>query len=111
MRIVVESRRKKLANVERLWPGAAIIDVTSKGSEPWVRFSPFYPHGGIPIPNTPNETAQSVEGLEHMGMVFVGDAGAGILDLDADHLVVERDRRDGHGRDRSWTLRPLCSRQ
>jgi hypothetical protein len=63
MQIAVESRRKKLASVEKLWPGAEIIDVTSKGAEPWVRFSPFYPHGGVPIPNTPDETAQSVEGL------------------------------------------------
>jgi hypothetical protein len=63
MTITVESRRKKLASIEKLWPGAAVIDVTSKGAEPWVRFSPFYPHGGIPIPNTPAETAQSVEGL------------------------------------------------
>jgi hypothetical protein len=63
MQVAVESRRKKLASVEKLWPGAAILDVTSKGGEPWVRFSPFYPHGGIPIPNTPGETAQSVEGL------------------------------------------------
>ena len=63
MEVAVESRRKKLASVEKRWPGAAIIDVTSKGVEPWVRFSPFYPHGGIPIPNTPGQTAQSVEGL------------------------------------------------
>jgi|HubBroStandDraft_6_1064221.scaffolds.fasta_scaffold931595_1 hypothetical protein len=63
MRVVVESRRKKLASVEKFWLGAAIIDVTSKGAEPWVRFSPFYPHGGIPIPNTLGESAQSVEGL------------------------------------------------
>lgn len=63
MPIVVESRRKKLATLEKLWPGATILDVTSKGDEPWVRFSPFYPHGGIPIPNSPGVTAQSVEGL------------------------------------------------
>lgn len=63
MNVAVESRRKKLASVEKLWPGAVIIDVTSKGVEPWVRFSPFFSHGGIPIPNTPSETAQSVEGL------------------------------------------------
>ena len=63
MEIAVESRRQKLANVERRWPGAAVIDVTSRGVEPWVRFSPCYPHGGIPIPNTSGETAQSVEGL------------------------------------------------
>lgn len=63
MEIVVESRRKKRAGVEKRWPGATIVDVTSKGVEPWVRFSPFFPHGGIPIPNTPAQTAQSVEGL------------------------------------------------
>ncbi|MDQ2730713.1 MAG: hypothetical protein M3Y56_03560 [Armatimonadota bacterium] len=63
MGIVVESRRKKLASVEKLWPGSLIIDVTSKGTEPGVRFSPFYPHGGIPIPNSPAAFAQSVEGL------------------------------------------------
>jgi hypothetical protein len=63
MEVVVESRRKKLASVEKLWPGATILDVTSKGDEPWVRFSPFYPHGGIPIPNTPSQKAESVEGL------------------------------------------------
>ena len=63
MPVVVESRRKKLANLERLWPGALIVDVTSKGPEPWGRFSPFFPHGGIPIPNTPGTLAQSVEGL------------------------------------------------
>jgi hypothetical protein len=28
-----------------------------------VRFSPFYPHGGIPVPNSPGIFAQSVEGL------------------------------------------------
>jgi hypothetical protein len=63
MMIAVESRRKKRTTVEKLWPGSTIIDVTSKGDAPWVRFSPFYPHGGIPIPNTFTETAQSVEGL------------------------------------------------
>jgi hypothetical protein len=63
MTITIESRRKNLASVEKHWPNAAIIDVTSKGVEPWVRFSPFYPHGGVPIPNTPSQTAQSVEGL------------------------------------------------
>ncbi len=61
--IVVESRRKKPAGVEARWLGAGIVDVTSKGVRPWVRFSPFYPHGGVPIPGTPAETAQSVEGL------------------------------------------------
>ncbi|MDY3562047.1 hypothetical protein R5W23_003493 [Gemmata sp. JC673] len=63
MPVVVESRRKKAETVAQQWPGATVADVTSKGPEPWVRFSPFFPHGGIPIPNTPHETASSVEGL------------------------------------------------
>ena len=63
MPVVIESRRTKPATIERRWPGALVADVTSKGPDPWVRFSPFYPHGGIPIPNTPDQTAASVEGL------------------------------------------------
>jgi hypothetical protein len=63
MSVIVESRRKKLASIEKLWPGAMVVDVTSKGGEPWVRFSPFFPHGGIPIPNSPDQFAESVEGL------------------------------------------------
>lgn len=63
MDVTVDSRRAATATVTKRRPGATIVDVTSKGPEPWVRFSPFFPHGGIPIPNTPDETAQSVEGL------------------------------------------------
>lgn len=61
--IAIESRRKKPETLAKLWPGALVADVTSKGPEPWVRFSPFFPHGGIPIPNTPDQCAESVEGL------------------------------------------------
>ena len=61
--ITVQSHRKKLATIESLYLGAMIVDVTSKGSEPFVRFSPFYPHGDIPIPGSPEVFAQSVEGL------------------------------------------------
>jgi O-acetyl-ADP-ribose deacetylase (regulator of RNase III) len=63
MSIAVESRRKRQATIEKTWPGALVLDVTSKGEEPWVRFSPFYPHGGIPVPHSPGVFAQSVEGL------------------------------------------------
>lgn len=47
----------------KLYPNAKILDVTSKGEEPWVKVSPFYPHGGIPIPHSPNHFAVSVEGI------------------------------------------------
>jgi len=63
MDVHIASRRCKLQTVERRFPDARIIDVTSRAPAPWVRFSPFYPHGGIPVPNSPNHTAQSVEGV------------------------------------------------
>jgi hypothetical protein len=62
MPIVMESRRTRSATIERRWPGALVVDVTSRGPEPWVRFSPFYPHASIPIPTAPHQTAASVEG-------------------------------------------------
>ncbi|NUP06285.1 MAG: hypothetical protein HOW73_09530 [Polyangiaceae bacterium] len=58
----LDSRRKSAATLERAYPGATFLDVTSRGPDPWVRFSPFFPHGGIPVPMS-NETAQSVEGI------------------------------------------------
>ena len=63
MPVVIESRRAKPETVARRWPGAVVADVTSKGPQPWVRFSPFFPHGGIPIPGAAGRTAASVEGL------------------------------------------------
>ena len=63
MPLLVRSRR---TNVERLRGQAGepvVLDVTSRGPEPWVRFSPFYPHGGIPIPFSPGRTGVSVEGI------------------------------------------------
>lgn len=71
--IVVESRRKSLTQLRRNYPGAVILDVTSRGEEPWVRFSPFFPHGGIPIPNASGESAESVEGLWQGLKVFEGE--------------------------------------
>jgi hypothetical protein len=62
-RITIESRRKKIETLRREYPGAEIIDVTSKGEEPWVRFSPFYPHGGIPVPFWSGQTSQSMEAI------------------------------------------------
>lgn len=61
--IYFDSRRKKLSTLEKNYPGAIFLDVTSKGEIPWLKFSPFYPHGGIPIPFSPQDTATSVEGI------------------------------------------------
>jgi hypothetical protein len=61
--IIVESRRKSKATLEKAWPGARIVDVTSKATDVFVQFSPFYPHGDIPIPFSGETTAVSVEGI------------------------------------------------
>lgn len=63
-KVIIESRRKKIETIQRNYPDAIIIDVTSKGEEPsWVRFSPFYPHGGIPVPFWAGQTSQSMEAI------------------------------------------------
>jgi len=61
--IEVASRRLSAATLSARFPGATILDVTSKGPEAWVRFSPFFPHGGIPVPLSPGAKGASVEGI------------------------------------------------
>ncbi len=45
------------------YPDARIIDVTSKATDLYVKFSPFFPHKGVPIPFSHPRTAKSVEGI------------------------------------------------
>jgi hypothetical protein len=59
-----------VASLTADFPGVQIIDATSKAREPWVRLSPFYPHGGIPVPFCQDVTAQSVEGIWQALKVF-----------------------------------------
>lgn len=43
---------------DELW-----IDVSSSAEYPFNQLSPFYPHGGIPIPGKPGALSDSVEGI------------------------------------------------
>ncbi|GIG85786.1 DUF6939 family protein [Plantactinospora endophytica] len=70
MAIQVMSRRRSAATIEAAAPGALVLDVTSRGPDPWVRLSPFYPHGGIPVPLSPGVTGASVEGIWQALKVF-----------------------------------------
>ena len=63
MPIYLANKRTSQANLRQQYGYGAIIDVTSRGSEPWVKFSPFYPHNDIPVPFTPGRTAASVEAI------------------------------------------------
>ncbi len=60
--IYIESKRKSLENIRKKYPDAMIIDVTSKAQDEFIKFSPFYPNGGIPVPFS-NYVAASVEGI------------------------------------------------
>lgn len=48
--IIIESKRKKLATILKQYPNAIPADVTSSATDGLVKLSPFYPHGGIPVP-------------------------------------------------------------
>lgn len=61
--IIIESKRKKLENMLKKYPDALIVDVTSKATDGLVKLSPFYPHGGIPVPFSEGYTATCVEGI------------------------------------------------
>ena len=63
MPLIVESRHKKPETLNKKYPNALHLDLTSKGGQPWVKLSPFYPHGNIPVPFSDELTAQSVEGI------------------------------------------------
>jgi hypothetical protein len=58
-----------------------VVDLTSKGPEPWVRFSPFYPHGEIPVPGLSGVRAASVEGL-WQGLKVFETAGVDLRKLE-----------------------------
>ena len=61
--IVIQNKRKKFENILKEFPGAIIADVTSQAKDRLVQLSPFYPHGGIPVPFTDGMTATCVEAI------------------------------------------------
>lgn len=61
--IIVESKRKKPETILKKYPDAILADVTSGASDGLVKLSPFYPHGGIPVPFSDGYTAYCVEAI------------------------------------------------
>ena len=62
--IVIENKRCKPETLYRKYGKDAIIaDVTSKAQDALAKLSPFYPHGGIPVPNSEGYTATCVEAI------------------------------------------------
>lgn len=61
--IIIESKRKKPATILKKYPDAILADVTSSAKDGLVKLSPFYPHGGIPVPFSDGYTATCVEAI------------------------------------------------
>ena len=61
--IYIASKRKSAKTLAQEFPNAIIVDVTSSSTSEYVKLSPFYPHGGIPVPNSEGITASCVEAV------------------------------------------------
>ena len=70
--IIIESKRKKPATILKQYPDAILADVTSSAKDGLVKLSPFYPHGGIPVPFSEGYTATCVEAIWQGLKVFEG---------------------------------------
>lgn len=70
--IIIESKRKKPATILKKYPDAILADVTSGAKDGLVKLSPFYPHGGIPVPFSEGYTATCVEAIWQGLKVFEG---------------------------------------
>ena len=85
--IIVESKRKKAATILKRYPDAILADVTSGAKDGLVKLSPFYPHGGIPVPFSEGYTATCVEAIWQGLKVFEGS--------DVDVLLFQNDTMKG----------------
>ena len=70
--IIIESKRKKSETILKKYPDAILADVTSGAKDGLIKLSPFYPHGGIPIPFSEGHTATCVEAIWQGLKVFEG---------------------------------------
>lgn len=96
MTFVIRSRRKKQETILKEFPDAEIIDVTSKGADPWVKFSPFFPHHEIPVPLWDGKTAACVEAIWQTLKVFEsGDVDEAMLANDTMKNIKRTVRRFG----------------
>lgn len=63
MTIEIANRRRSIEKLIKENPSAKIIDVTSKSQTKYVKLSPFYPVGQIPIPANDGHYSESIEGI------------------------------------------------
>ena len=63
MPLLISSIRRKPENILKQHPHAILADVTSHATDDLKKLSPFYPHGGIPVPFSEGYTATCVEAV------------------------------------------------
>ncbi len=61
--IIVKNHKCSIEKLKSDYPNAVIIDVTSHAKDEFLRLSPFYPLGGIPVPYSPGWTASCMEAI------------------------------------------------
>ncbi len=61
--IIVKNHKCSIDKLKKDYPEAVIIDVTSHAKDEFIRLSPFYPLGGIPVPFSPGWRASCVESI------------------------------------------------
>lgn len=101
--IIVESKRKKPATILKKYPDAILADVTSGAKDGLRKLSPFYPHGGIPVPFSDGYTATCVEAIWQGLKVFDG--------ADVDVSLFQNDTMKGLKRTVSRFGKPLGHRK
>lgn len=61
--IIVKNHKSSIEKIKSEFPGSVIIDVTSHAKDCFIKLSPFYPHGRIPVPFSKGWYAMSVESI------------------------------------------------
>jgi hypothetical protein len=100
--IIIESKRKKRATILKKYPNAVLADVTSGAKDGLVKLSPFYPHGGIPVPYSDGYTATCVEDIWQGLKVFES--------ADVDVQMFQNDTMKNIKRTVRWFGKPLGHR-
>ena len=92
--IIIESKRKKPETILKKYPDAILADVTSGAKDGLVKLSPFYPHGGIPVPFSDGYTASCVEAVWRPDLSRGDDHQPGGARRPPQQALRLRDRRD-----------------
>lgn len=108
--IMIANRRRGLASLQRAYPGHVICDLTSRSPDPgFQRFSPFFPHGGIPVPFS-SLFSESVEGV-WQGLKVFELADGGLEEIDEtcfDNATQKGIKRTLRGKRRSRCAGHYC---